>query len=303
MARTASELTPGEILVVQSLYPIGTALQQIRVNAWATELEYFTPSWSSLSWNATANGATGTGLLLTMDNSYAVWGIGSRVLISNTQTQDLSAFVAAMGSSAIAHRWFVATGSNANPTAAAFLANMSPGYIGNMFEADMNTSPVFTVDYLGNISGTKLTTTGAIELGNATDTTISRVSAGVVAVEWIKVPTISSTSTLTNKRVTKRVVSTTQSATPTINTDNGDIFTITGLAQAITSFTTNLSGTPVTGDMIMIQITDDGTARALTFGASFSATTVALPTTTVISKLLRVLFQWNGSTWACISSV
>lgn len=160
-----------------------------------------------------------------------------------------------------------------------------------------------TVDDSGNVSIAGLTTTGTIELGNATDTTISRVSAGVIAVEGVTVPTISSTSTLTDKRITKRVVSTTQSATPTINTDNGDIFTITGLAQAITSFTTNLSGTPVAGDMIMIQITDDGTARALTFWASFSATTVALPTTTVISTLLRVLFQWNGSTWACIASV
>lgn len=49
------------------------------------------------------------------------------------------------------------------------------------------------------------------------------------------------TDTLTNKRVTKRVVVTTQSATPSINTDNGDIFQITGLAQAITSMTTNLT--------------------------------------------------------------
>lgn len=43
----------------------------------------------------------------------------------------------------------------------------------------------------------------------------------------------------------------------------------------------------------MIQITDNGTARAITWGASFTATTVALPTTTVISTKLRVLFQWN----------
>jgi len=43
MARTSALLTPGEVLVVQSLYPLGTALQQIRVNAGATELEYFTP--------------------------------------------------------------------------------------------------------------------------------------------------------------------------------------------------------------------------------------------------------------------
>jgi hypothetical protein len=150
-----------------------------------------------------------------------------------------------------------------------------------------------------------VTTTGNIELGNASDTTISRVSAGVVAVEGVTVPTISSTSTLTNKRITKRLVTTTQSATPTINTDNGDIFKITGLAQAITSFTTNLTGTPVEGDLMMIQVTDNGTARALAFGASFEASTVALPTTTTISTLIRILFQWNATTskWSCVAVV
>lgn len=112
------------------------------------------------------------------------------------------------------------------------------------------------------------------------------------------------TDTLTNKRISKRVVVTTQSATPTINTDNGDIFQITGLAQAITSFTTNLSGTPVAGDMMMIQITDNGTARAITWGASFASTTVTLPTTTVISTMLRVLFQRNNANnaWDCIGT-
>lgn len=43
---------------------------------------------------------------------------------------------------------------------------------------------------------------GSVELGHATDTTISRVSAGVIAVEGVTVPTLSSTSTLTNKTLT-----------------------------------------------------------------------------------------------------
>lgn len=123
--------------------------------------------------------------------------------------------------------------------------------------------------------------------------------------EGVIIPTISSTNTVTNKRITKRVVVTTQSATPSINTDNGDIFQITGLAQAITSMTTNLTGTPSAGDMIMIQITDNGTARAITWGASFASTTVALPTTTVISTMLRVVFQRNNANtvWDCVASI
>lgn len=104
------------------------------------------------------------------------------------------------------------------------------------------------------------------------------------------------TATLTNKRITPRIVTTTESATPTINTDNGDIFDITGLQQAITSFTTNLSGTPTHGQRMTIEVTDNGTARALTFGASFAATTVTLPTTTVISTRLRMQFEWSSVT-------
>jgi hypothetical protein len=42
---------------------------------------------------------------------------------------------------------------------------------------------------------------GSIELGHATDTTLTRSSAGVLAVEGVVVPTISSTNTLTNKTI------------------------------------------------------------------------------------------------------
>lgn len=115
--------------------------------------------------------------------------------------------------------------------------------------------------------------------------------------------TQSSTNTVTNKRWTRRFITTTQSATPTVNTDNTDISSITGLAQAITSMTTNLSGTPSAGDYLQFQITDNGTARAITWGTSFAATTVALPTTTVISTLLRIGFQWDtvSAKWQCIA--
>lgn len=40
-----------------------------------------------------------------------------------------------------------------------------------------------------------------VNVGHATDTTITRVSAGVIAVEWVTVPTISSTSTFSNKTI------------------------------------------------------------------------------------------------------
>lgn len=68
----------------------------------------------------------------------------------------------------------------------------------------------------------------AINLGHATDTTIARVSAGVIAVEGVTVPTISSTSTLTNKTLTAPKLTVVNlgnlGATEAIDFNAGDIF-------------------------------------------------------------------------------
>lgn len=157
-----------------------------------------------------------------------------------------------------------------------------------------NTSPTLAT----------ITTTGNIELGHASDTTLSRSAAGVLAVEGVVIPSISSTNTLTNKRVTPRAGTTTSSATPTINTDNYDYYSLTAQTVDITSFTTNLSGTPTDGQKLWISITGTA-ARAITWGASFEASTIALPTTTVSTNRLDVGFVWHGdgvNKWRCVAS-
>lgn len=113
------------------------------------------------------------------------------------------------------------------------------------------------------------------------------------------------TQTLTNKRVTKRTGTTTSSATPTINTDLYDRYTITALATAITSMTTNLSGTPVDGDQLVIRLKDDGTGRGITWGASFASRGATLPTTTTANKVTYVGLFWNSaaSTWDCVAAI
>jgi hypothetical protein len=110
------------------------------------------------------------------------------------------------------------------------------------------------------------------------------------------------TQTLTNKRITKRSGTTTSSATPTINTDNYDFYSLTAQTEAITSFTTNLSGTPTEGQKLWIAITGTA-ARAITWGTSFEAGAVALPTTTVSTTRLDVGFVWNTVTskWRCMA--
>lgn len=100
-----------------------------------------------------------------------------------------------------------------------------------------------------------------------------------------------------------RVGSTTSSATPTINTDLYDIYRLTAQAVDITSFTTNLTGSPAHGDVLVIEITGTA-ARAITWGASFEASTIALPTTTVLTNMLQVSLMFNSATtkWRCVGT-
>jgi len=131
------------------------------------------------------------------------------------------------------------------------------------------------------------------------------VTANILDMEGVNDVTLTGIQTLTNKRITRRVTTIVSNATPTVNTDDYDMVEITALAAAITSMTTNLSGTPTNGQLLQYQIKDNGTARAITWGASFEAKGQALPTTTTISKRLNVLFTWDTTTskWGCLDAI
>ncbi len=134
-------------------------------------------------------------------------------------------------------------------------------------------------------------TMGTIELGAASDTTIARSAAGQISVEGVQVVTISNTVTLTNKRITERVQSVADAATITPNADSDDCVDITAIAQAFTI--ANASGTPTNFQRLRIRIKDNGTARAITWGADYVSGGSTLPTTTVLSKIMNLGFQYN----------
>lgn len=146
---------------------------------------------------------------------------------------------------------------------------------------------------------------GSIELGHASDTSIARVSAGVISVEGVTVPTISSTSTLTNKRINPRLVTAASYTTDTgtsLNVSTCDQFEVTAQAGAL--LFNSPSGTPLGGQKLMIRIKDNGTARALTWNAIFRAMGTALPSTTVLSKTLYLGLIYNAtdSKWDLVAS-
>jgi hypothetical protein len=158
--------------------------------------------------------------------------------------------------------------------------------------------------------GTAGTAVGNVGFRNATSgTTTLAPATGALGTGTVTLPltgtlaTLAGTETLTNKRITQRSGTATSSATPTINTDNVDFYSLTAQAADITSFTTNLSGTPTEGQTLWIAITGTA-ARAITWGATFEAGAVALPTTTVSTDRLDVAFIWNTVTskWRCMAS-
>ncbi len=135
-----------------------------------------------------------------------------------------------------------------------------------------------------------------LELGNASDTTLTRVSAGVIAVESVTVPTISSTSTITNKRIEPRIVTAASYTTDTgtsLDVATCDQFQVTAQAGALKL--NNPSGTPVAGQKLIVRIKDNGTARALTYDTQFRAMGTALPSTTVISKTVYLGLVYNAT--------
>ncbi len=169
-----------------------------------------------------------------------------------------------------------------------------------------NTSGTNTGDQTtitGNAGTATALETARTIAGNSFNGTANITIASTDLSDTSSIVLLTNTQTLTNKRITKRTGTTTSSATPTINTDNVDFYSLTAQAEDITSFTTNLSGTPTENQTLRIAITGTA-ARAITWGASFEASTVALPTTTVTTARLDVGFVWNTVTskWRCVAT-
>ena len=101
-----------------------------------------------------------------------------------------------------------------------------------------------------------------------------------------------------------RVTGAASSATPTPNADTTDLYSLT--AQAAAAAFVNPTGTPVNGQDLRIRIKDNGTARALTWGTAYVAGGVALPATTVLSKIVTLGFLYNTDNglnkWQLIAS-
>lgn len=110
-----------------------------------------------------------------------------------------------------------------------------------------------------------------------------------------------STDTLTNKRIQRRIVSTSSASSLTPDISTADFYEYTALAAGLTI--SNPTGTPVNGELLNFRFQDNGVQRSIAWGAYFRSMSATLPSATVANKVIRVLAEWNATdlTWDCLA--
>ena len=158
------------------------------------------------------------------------------------------------------------------------------------------TSSGTDADLTFDASTNTLAVGGNLELGHATDTTISRASAGRIAVEGVNVVTTSSTDTLTNKTLTSPTLTTPVLGTPS----SGTLTSCTGLpiSTGVSGLGSNVAtflATPSSANLASA-LTDETGSGAAVFA---TAPTLARPVLTAFSETLYAF--GNTSTAATLA--
>ena len=103
---------------------------------------------------------------------------------------------------------------------------------------------------------------------------------------------------LSNKRIYPRQNTQTSPTSITPDKSQYDEYYVTALANAITI---NNATSPSVGDTFVIYLTDNGTARSISFGTNYAAIGAALPTTTTASKTMEIIIKYATATTALVS--
>ena len=133
----------------------------------------------------------------------------------------------------------------------------------------------------------------AVSTGTAWTTSLTAPSGTLVGT--------TDTQTLTNKRIDPRVSTAASAASITPDVASFDQYCLT--AQAAALAVNAPTGTPVNGTKLLFRFLDNGTARAITWNATYTVIGVTLPTTTVVNKTVYIgcIYNLANTRWDVIA--
>lgn len=151
------------------------------------------------------------------------------------------------------------------------------------------------------VSGNPITTSGTLAISYASGYSIPTTASQSnwdTAYGWgnhasAGYLTGSSTSTLTNKRITPRVSSTASASSVTPDISAYDVYAFTALAANLTINAP--TGSPADGEKITLRILDNGSSQTLTWNATYTAIGVTLPTSTTANKTVYIGCVYNAA--------
>jgi hypothetical protein len=159
---------------------------------------------------------------------------------------------------------------------------------GSVIANDLTANQIVATD-----ANKKLQTLAVATYPSLTELSYVKGLSSAVQTQINALPSASSTTTFTNKRYTKRVLSAASASSVTPEISTYDIWHYTALAADIT-FNNHSTSTPTDGERIQFRLLDNGTARQIYYGTNYVAKAgIPLPLTTVVSKNLTMMFEWN----------
>jgi hypothetical protein len=165
-----------------------------------------------------------------------------------------------------------------------------------------DTADVFTVSNAGNLvaSGTGTFNASPLTIGNlvlsASGLTSSRTFTFPDATTTLV--GIDTTQSLSNKRIYPRQSTATSPSSITPDKSQYDEYYITALANNITI---NNANSPSVGDIFLIYITDNGTARTISWGSHYVGIGGDLPTSTTADKTMEIIIKYVATNKALVS--
>jgi hypothetical protein len=154
----------------------------------------------------------------------------------------------------------------------------------------------------GNLvaSGTGTFNTSPLTIGN-----LVLSASGLTAPRTFTFPNASTTlvgvdtpQSLSNKRIYPRQLIQTSPTSITPDKSQFDEYYVTALANSITI---NNATSPSVGDIFVIYITDNGTARSISWGSHYVGLGGSLPTSTAANKTMEIIIKYVATNKALVS--